>query len=131
MNRLQYLSHSFFLAESTYPASVNPHRRRDGGLLLLTSTTIRPNISVLSTSSYHIKIKLKNSILPLFTSPQASLMNLFSNHSMVALHAPLTISMTTTLCLLLALCILYLPPIILFSNTASNHPTGSCIKRQK
>ena len=61
MNRLQYLSHSFFLAESTYPASVNPHRRRDGGLLLLTSTAIRPNMSVLSTSSYHIKIKLKNS----------------------------------------------------------------------
>ncbi len=58
LNRTRYQSHSFFLAESTYPQYPHINRRQDGGLILLSSPEISKNISILHTSTYIIKIKI-------------------------------------------------------------------------
>lgn len=58
LNRTRYLSHSFFLAESTYPQHPHINRRQDGGLILLASPEISKKIFILHISTYIIKIKI-------------------------------------------------------------------------
>jgi hypothetical protein len=63
MNRTQYKSHSFFIAESTYPTNPSTCRRQDGGLVLLASPSIANKLYVTSTTKYSINIQIDGSNL--------------------------------------------------------------------
>lgn len=63
MNRKQYTSNSFFIAESTYPTNPSTNRRQDGGLVLLASPSITNKLSITSTTKYSINVQIDDSHL--------------------------------------------------------------------